>query len=157
MQKACGQVEECGVKSLLVQGDVSQESDIIEMVNTVVEQFGSLDILINNAGIQKECPSHEIPTLDFDNVLSVNLRGAFLCAREAIKHFLSQNRGIIINVSSVHEIIPRPFYASYSISKGGMENLTKTLVLEYAQRGIRINAIFEAYRRYCAWSHYHSN
>lgn len=141
MQKACGQVSECGVKSLLVQGDVSQEQDIIDMVNTVVEQFGSLDILINNAGIQKECPSHEIPTSDLDNVLSVNLRGAFLCAREAIKHFLSQNRGIIINVSSVHEIIPRPFYASYSMSKGGMENLTKTLALEYAGHGIRVNAI----------------
>lgn len=141
MQRACGQVEECGMKSLLVQGDVSQEEDIIEMVNTVVEQFGSLDILINNAGIQKECPSHEISTKDFDNVLSVNLRGAFLCAREAIKHFLEQNRGIIINVSSVHEIIPRPFYASYSISKGGMENLTKTLALEYAEHGIRVNAI----------------
>lgn len=141
MQKACGQVEECGMKSLLVQGDVSQEEDIIEMVNTVVEQFGSLDILINNAGIQKECPSHEISTKDFDNVLSVNLRGAFLCARESIKHFLSRNRGIIINVSSVHEIIPRPFYASYSISKGGMENLTKTLALEYAEHGIRVNAI----------------
>ena len=142
MQKACGQVEECGVKSLLVQGDVSQEEDIIDMVNTVVEQFGSLDILINNAGIQKECPSHEIPTKDFDDVLSVNLRGAFLCARETIKHFLSQNRsGIIINVSSVHEIIPRPFYASYSMSKGGMENMTKTLALEYAEHGIRVNAL----------------
>ncbi len=141
IQRACGQVEECGMKSLLVQGDVSQEEDIIEMVNTVVEQFGSLDILINNAGIQKECPSHEISTKDFDNVLSVNLRGAFLCAREAIKHFLEQNRGIIINISSVHEIIPRPFYASYSISKGGMENLTKTLALEYAEHGIRVNAI----------------
>lgn len=141
MQLACEQVEECGMKSLLVQGDVSQESDIIDMVNTVVEQFGSLDILINNAGIQKECPSHEISTKDFDNVLSVNLRGAFLCARETIKHFLVQNRGIIINVSSVHEIIPRPFYASYSISKGGMENLTRTLALEYAGHGIRVNAI----------------
>lgn len=73
--------------------------------------------------------------------MSVNLRGAFLCAREAIKHFLSQNGGIIINVSSVHEIIPRPFYASYSISKGGMSNLTKTLALEYAAHGIRVNAI----------------
>ena len=142
MQKACGQVSECGVKSLLVQGDVSQESDIIDMVNTVVEQFGSLDILINNAGIQKECPSHEISTQDFDLVLSTNLRGAFLCARETIKHFLSQNRpGIIINVSSVHEKIPRPLYLSYSMSKGGMENLTKTLALEYAGQGIRVNAL----------------
>ncbi len=112
------------------------------LINLTVEQFGSLDILINNAGIQKECPSHEIPTKDFDNVLSVNLRGAFLCAREAIKHFLSQNRpGIIINVSSVHEKIPRPLYLSYSVSKGGMENLTKTLALEYAEQGIRVNAI----------------
>ncbi|MUL38922.1 SDR family oxidoreductase [Gloeocapsopsis dulcis] len=142
MQKACGDVESCGVKSLLVQGDVSKEEDIIQMVNTVVEQFGSLDVLINNAGIQTECPSHEVATDDFDQVISVNLRGAYLCARETLKHLLSQNRqGVIINISSVHEIIPRPMYVSYSISKGGMENLTKTLALEYADRGIRVNAI----------------
>lgn len=142
MQKACGDVENCGVKSLLVQGDVSKEEDIISMVNTVVERFGSLDILVNNAGIQTECPSHEIETADFDRVLAVNLRGAYLCARETINHLLSHNRsGIIINISSVHEIIPRPMYVSYSISKGGMENMTKTLALEYANRGIRVNAV----------------
>lgn len=142
MQKACGDIENCGVKSLLVQGDVSQEEDIIRMIDTVVEKFGSLDILVNNAGIQTECPSHEIKTEDFDRVLAVNLRGAYLCARETIKHLLSQNRpGIIINISSVHEIIPRPMYISYSISKGGMENMTKTLALEYANRAIRVNAV----------------
>ncbi|MFQ4146625.1 SDR family oxidoreductase [Chlorogloeopsis sp. ULAP02] len=142
MQKACGDIENCGVKSLLVQGDVSNEEDIISMVNTVIEKFGSLDILVNNAGIQIESPSHEIPTSEFDQVLAVNLRGSYLCARETIKHLLAQNRsGVIINVSSVHEIIPRPMYVSYSISKGGMENLTKTLALEYANRGIRVNAI----------------
>ena len=142
MQKACGDIDNCGVKSLPVQGDVSKEEDIVRMVNTVVEQFGSIDILINNAGIQTECASHEIETPDFDRVISVNLRGAFLCARETIKHQLAQNRpGIIINISSVHEIIPRPMYVSYSISKGGMENLTKTLALEYASRGIRVNAV----------------
>jgi glucose 1-dehydrogenase len=142
MQKACGNIENCGVKSLLVQGDISQESDIIEMVNAVVEEFGTVDILVNNAGIQTESSSHEVTTADFDRVIAVNLRGAYLCARETIKHLLSQNRsGVIINVSSVHEIIPRPMYISYSISKGGMENLTKTLALEYANRGIRVNAI----------------
>ncbi|QIR39999.1 SDR family oxidoreductase [Tolypothrix sp. PCC 7910] len=142
IQKACGDITNCSVQSLPIQGDVSQEADIIEMVNTVIEKFGSLDILINNAGIQKECPSHELKTEDFDQVLAVNLRGAYLCAREAIKYYLSQNRsGVIINISSVHEIIPRPMYVSYSISKGGMENLTKTLALEYANRGIRVNAI----------------
>ncbi|MEA5506150.1 glucose 1-dehydrogenase [Halotia wernerae UHCC 0503] len=142
MQKACGNIANCGVRSLLVQGDVSQESDIVEMVNSVADQFGSVDILVNNAGIQTESPSHEVSTADFDKVIAVNLRGAFLCARETIKHFLSQNRpGVIINISSVHEIIPRPTYVSYSISKGGMENLTKTLALEYANQGIRINAV----------------
>lgn len=142
LQKACGEVENCGVKSLLVQGDVSREEDIVKIVNNVVEKFGSLDLLINNAGIQTECPSHEVKTEDFDKIINVNLRGSYLCAREAIKHFLSQNRpGVIINISSVHAIIPRPMYISYSISKGGMENMTKTLALEYANRGIRVNAI----------------
>lgn len=142
LQKACSEVDACGVRSLLIQGDVSQEEDIITMVNTVVDQFGGLDILINNAGIQTECPSHEISAEEFDQVLSVNLRGAFLCARETIKHFIARNQpGIIINISSVHEIIPRPSYLSYSISKGGMGNLTKTLALEYADCQIRVNAI----------------
>jgi glucose 1-dehydrogenase len=72
----------------------------------------------------------------------VNLRGAYLYAREAIRHWLEQQRsGVIINVSSVHEIIPRPKYVSYAISKAGMGSLTKTLALEYANHGIRVNAI----------------
>lgn len=142
MQQACGQVENCGVQSFLVQGDVSQEADILEMVNAVIDRFGSLDILVNNAGIQIDRASHEVPTDEFDRVLGVNLRGAYLCARETIKRLLEQQRpGVIINISSVHEIIPRPHYVSYSISKGGMGNLTKTLALEYANRGIRVNAI----------------
>jgi glucose 1-dehydrogenase len=142
MQKACGQVENCGVKSLIVQGDVSKEDEIIELINTVIDRFGSLDILINNAGIQAECPSHELSADEFDRVLDTNLRGAFLCARETIKHLLSREQaGSIINISSVHEIIPRPTYLSYAISKGGMGNLTTTLALEYADRQIRVNAI----------------
>lgn len=142
MQKACGQVEQCGVKSLLLQGDVAKEEDILRIVNDTVAKFGDIDILINNAGIQAEKPSHELETEEFDRVLGVNLRGAFLCARETIKRWIAQNRsGVIINISSVHEIIPRPLYVSYAISKGGMENMTKTLALEYADRNIRVNAI----------------
>jgi glucose 1-dehydrogenase len=142
LQKACGQASECGVETLLLQGDVSKEDDILRMVKSVIDKFGSLDILINNAGIQTESASHEVQTDEFDRVIAVNLRGAYLCARETIKHLLEQQRsGVIINISSVHEIIPRPMYISYSISKGGMGNLTKTLALEYANRGIRVNAI----------------
>lgn len=142
MQTACNGVEACGVRSLLVQGDVSKESDIRQIIADTIEKLGSLDILINNAGIQTEKPAHEVTAEDFDRILSVNLRGAFLCARESIQHWLTQGQsGVIINVSSVHEIIPRPLYVTYSISKGGMENMTKTLALEYAAQGIRVNAI----------------
>ncbi len=142
MQQACGQAEACGVRSLLVQGDVSKEADIRQMVATTIEKLGNLDILINNAGIQTETPSHQVTAEDFDQIMGVNLRGAFLCARESINYWLTQGQpGVIINISSVHEIIPRPLYVTYSISKGGMENMTKTLALEYAAQGIRVNAI----------------
>jgi glucose 1-dehydrogenase len=129
-------------KELVVQADVSDEAQVKTMVAKVIEEFGSLDVLVNNAGIQKPAPSHEIETSDFDRVLAVNLRGPFLCSREAIRHFLSRGGpGVILNNSSVHEIIPKPKYLPYSISKGGMENLTKSLALEYAADGIRVNSV----------------
>jgi len=130
------------VKTLIVQGDAAKEDDIIRVTNTVIEEFGSLDILINSAGIQFESPSHEVTADRFDQVIAVNLRGAYLYAREMIQHSLEHQRpGVIINISSVHEVIPRPSYVSYAISKGGMGSMTKTLALEYAHRGIRVNAI----------------
>ena len=142
IEQMCSQVKGCGGKELSVEGDVSQEADIVRMCGETIDKLGSLDILINNAGIQTAAASHELATDDFDKVINVNLRGAYLCAREAIKHFIARGGGgIIINVSSVHEIIPRPQYVSYSISKGGMENMTKTLALEYAPQNIRVNAI----------------
>jgi glucose 1-dehydrogenase len=131
-----------GGKEILVQADVSEEEQVQAMFTRTLEEFGSLDVLVNNAGIQKACPSHELETTDFDRVIGVNVRGPFLCAREALRHFLSRGGGgVILNNSSVHEIVPKPKYLSYSISKGGMENLTKTLALEYADRGIRVNAV----------------
>ncbi|MEM8780061.1 MAG: glucose 1-dehydrogenase [Cyanobacteria bacterium P01_G01_bin.49] len=142
IDQMCTQVRGCGGRELPVEGDVSEEVDIIRMCNKVIKELGSLDILINNAGLQTSSPSHELETSEFDKVIEVNLRGAYLCAREAIKHFIDRgNGGIIINVSSVHEIIPRPTYISYSMSKGAMGNMTKTLALEYAPQGIRVNAI----------------
>jgi glucose 1-dehydrogenase len=127
---------------ITVAGDVSREQDVKDIFAKVLKEFGTLDILINNSGIQKPCPSHEVEMADFDRVIGVNLRGAFMCSREAIRHFLSRGKGgVIVNNSSVHEIIPKPKYIPYSISKGGMENLTKSLALEYADRGIRVNAV----------------
>ena len=131
-----------GYREIAVQGDISNEDDVRKLFATVAEELGPIDIVVNNAGIQKPAASDEIDIADFDRVLGVNLRGAFLCAREGIRHFLNQGRGgVILNNSSVHEIIPKPKYLPYSISKGGMENLTKSLALEYADRGIRVNAV----------------
>jgi len=142
IEQACQQIENCGVKHILVQADVSQEQDVVDMFSKCINTFGNIDILVNNAGIQSNSPSHELDIETFDRTLATNLRGAFLCAREAIKHFLERKHGgSIINNSSVHEIIPRPEYVHYSVSKGGMENLTRTLALEYAREGIRVNAI----------------
>lgn len=128
--------------TFLIQADISIESDVKAMFAATIAHFGSLDILINNAGIQTPCPSHEIETADFDRILNVDLRGAFLCAREALRHFIAHNiRGVILTNSSVHQIIPKPKYLSYAISKSGLDNLTKTLALEYAAHGIRVNAV----------------
>ena len=130
------------VKCFTVQADVSDEQQVKAMFATAIQQLGSLDILINNSGIQKEAASDRVAMGDWDKVIGVNLRGAFLCAREVIRHFLSRKAaGSIVFNSSVHEIIPKPLYVPYSVSKGGMENMTRTLALEYADRGIRVNAI----------------
>jgi glucose 1-dehydrogenase len=140
---ACvNKVQQEGVRDVLVQADVSKEDEAVRMVAEAIDGLGGIDVLVNNAGIQISRPSDQLSSADFDKVLAVNLRGAFLSAREAIKHFLDEDKpGSIVNVSSVHQLIPKPDYLGYSVSKGGMQNLTRTLALEYAGRGIRVNGI----------------
>jgi glucose 1-dehydrogenase len=142
VQACSAKVAQHGVRDVLVRGDVSDEDQAVAMVQDAVEGLGGLDVLVNNAGIQISRPSAELSSADFDKVIAVNLRGSFLCAREAIKHFLEAEKpGSIVNVSSVHQLIPKPDYLGYSTSKGGMQNLTRTLALEYASKGIRVNSI----------------
>jgi glucose 1-dehydrogenase len=142
VQACVAKVQREGVQDVLVQGDVSKEDEVVQMVRSAIGGLGGLDVLVNNAGIQISRPSDELSSEDFDKVLAVNLRGSFLCAREAIRHFMAEEKpGSVINVSSVHQIIPKPDYLGYSTSKGGMQNLTRTLALEFAGRGIRVNGI----------------
>jgi glucose 1-dehydrogenase len=142
VQACTAQVKRMGVRDVLVGGDVSDEDDVVRMVSQAVDGLGGIDILVNNAGIQISRPTEDLSSADFDRVLAVNLRGAFLCAREAIRQFLAEGKdGSIVNVSSVHQLIPKPNYLGYSTSKGGMMNLTRTLALEYAGRGIRVNGV----------------
>lgn len=142
VREACQSIREYDCQDLVVEADISKEEDVVNIFDEVIGKWGSLDILVNNAGIQIPRASHETTVEDFDRVTGVNLRGAYLCAREAIRHFLSrEGGGVIINNSSVHQIIPKPKYLSYAMSKAGMANLTRTLALEYADKGIRVNAV----------------
>lgn len=142
LQKSCDAAEKSGCKTMLVKADVSLPDEVKSMFGQVLDAWGRLDILINNAGIQKQSPSHTMTHDDFMKVLAVDLLGPYYCSTEAIKHFLSRDgEGIIINNSSVHELIPKPEFISYSIAKGGLENMTQTLALEYADKGIRINSV----------------
>jgi len=131
-----------GRRPLLVQADVADEAQVGAMFEQVAGEYGGVDLLINNAGIQVAAPSHELDPAAFDRVLGVNLRGAFLCARRFVAQRLAGGGGgAIVNVSSVHQVIPKPRFLAYSVSKGAMQNLTRTLALEYAGDGIRVNGI----------------
>ncbi len=141
-QKASTDNGHTNTKHLTVYGDVSKEEDVKKMFAETLAAFGRLDVLINNAGWQKECASDKLEMADYDGVMNTNIRGALVCAREALKHFLSRSGGgVILSNSSVHQIIPKPAFVSYSLSKGAMGNMTRTLALEYASRGIRVNAV----------------
>jgi glucose 1-dehydrogenase len=126
----------------MIQADVGDEAAARDMVDRMLGDWGRLDILVNNAGIQSEAESHLYSLEEYHRILNVNLTGALVCSQAAIRHFLSRpGGGSIVNCSSVHQIIPKPGYIAYSLSKGGLGNLTRTLALEYAGRGIRVNAV----------------
>jgi glucose 1-dehydrogenase len=126
----------------LVHADIGIEADISRMFETVLSRWPRLDCLVNNAGFQKESPSEALDVETYRHIIEVNLTGAVLCAQKALAHFVARGGGgNIINCSSAHQIIPKPGYLAYSISKGAMANLTRTLALEFAGRGIRVNAV----------------
>ncbi len=129
-------------RAILVEADVADEGAVQAMFAKTRAELGPVDFLVNNAGIQVAQDSDLLDAAAFDRVLGVNLRGSFLCAREQIRQLLADERpGAIVNISSVHQLIPKPKFLGYSVSKGGMQNLTRTLALEFAGRGIRVNGL----------------
>lgn len=140
--KICEELRGIGCKEMLISADVSKENDVVKMFKEINDRWGGLDILINNSGIQRKSPSHELTLDSFLKVMNTNATGYFLCSREAIKLFLKNDiKGVIVNNTSVHQLIPKPGYLSYSMSKGAILNLCRTLALEYADKGIRINNV----------------
>ncbi len=143
------EITDAGGNGMTYQCDVSKEDQVVKMFQDVVAQFGTVDILINNAGVQKDAKFTEMTLDQWNTVIGINLTGQFLCAREAIKEFL--RRGIdtsrsvacgkIIHISSVHEIIPWSGHANYASSKGAIRMLMQTLAQEYGADKIRVNSI----------------
>lgn len=141
-QETLAEVQKYSDKSFIVQADVSKDEDVQRMFAECYQQLGGIDFLINNAAFLFAEDSDKISMADFDRVLGTNLRGAFMCAQAALQHFLAGDKpGVIINMSSVHQTIPKPRFIAYAMSKGAMQNMTTTLALEYSARNIRVNAV----------------
>ncbi len=142
------QIQGHGGHAFACQADVSDEEEVRAMFSAAVETWGTVDILVNNAGIQKDAPFLDMPLDDWDRVLSVNLTGSFLCAREAAREFVrrgpterSRSLGKIIFISSVHEVIPWATHVNYAATKGGVMLLMKSIAQELGPRKIRVNSI----------------
>ncbi|WP_460073417.1 SDR family oxidoreductase [Streptomyces sp. YKOK-I1] len=143
------EIEGFGVRAYAHEADVSQEDQVVDMVAAMVREFGTIDVMVANAGLQRDAPVTDMTLDQWHKVLDVNLTGQFLCAREATKEFLrrgvvpevSRSAGKIICMSSVHQLIPWAGHVNYASSKGGVLMLMATLSQELAPYRIRVNAV----------------
>ncbi|MET8411581.1 SDR family oxidoreductase [Streptomyces sp. NPDC005195] len=143
------EIESFGVRAYAHEADVSQEDQVVDMVSRMVGEFGTVDVMVANAGLQRDAALTDMTMEQWQKVLDVNLTGQFLCAREAAKEFkrrgvvpeVSRSAGKIVCMSSVHQIIPWSGHVNYASSKGGVQMLMATLAQELAPYGIRVNAV----------------
>src|SRR4051812_10072271 len=148
-QRVADRIRSGGSDATLVRADVSEEEQVRQMFAEAIEHFGTVDILINNAGLQRDAAFHEMTIEQWNKVIAVNLTGQFLCAREAVREFLrrgvnpsvSTAAGKIICMSSVHEVIPWAGHVNYAASKGGIMLMMKSMAQELAPKKIRVNSI----------------
>ncbi len=148
-QRVVDEICATGGRAFAIKADVSSEEQVQAMFERAIAELGSLDIVVNNAGLQQDAPFHEMTLAQWRKVIDVNLTGQFLCARAAVREFLrrglmphlSCSLGKIICLSSVHDVIPWAGHANYAASKGGVAMLMKTMAQELAMQKIRVNAI----------------
>lgn len=148
-QRVVEDIKRSGVQAYAHKADVSQEDQVQAMFQHMFQQFGTVDILINNAGLQRDAPFDEMSLAQWNTVISINLTGQFLCAREAVREFkrrgvvpeISRAAGKIICISSVHEVIPWAGHVNYAASKGGVMLMMKSIAQEVAPYRIRVNSI----------------
>jgi glucose 1-dehydrogenase len=143
------EIKKSGSNAYAHQADVASEDQVAAMFARMKQEFGTVDILVSNAGLQRDSAFHEMTLAQWNKVLDVNLTGQFLCAREAVREFLrrgvvpsvSSAAGKIICMSSVHQVIPWAGHANYATSKGGIKLMMESLAQEVAPKRIRVNAI----------------
>lgn len=134
-------LDDAGTESLFVETDVREESELQAAVDAAVEEFGGLDIIVNNAGIYYQHQAHETPTDDWEAIIDVNLRGVFLGSKVAIPELRRSENAKIINLASIFGLVGGANSAAYCASKGGVANLTRQLALDYAGDEIDVNAL----------------
>jgi 3-oxoacyl-[acyl-carrier protein] reductase len=141
IEAVAGEISSAGGKAVAIRADIAEEDDVCALFDQVRERIGRLDVLINNAGQGWFGPVHEFSATDFDRVVAVNLRGAFLCCRHAMRMMIPQASGYIINISSVVGFKGYPNQAAYAAAKHGVMGLTKSLAVEAQEHGIRVSAV----------------
>ena len=139
-EKLAATIEQNGGKAVALEADVSSGPAVESLVATVVERFGKLDVLVNNAGIEQSQPLLEIDEANWDRTIAVDLKGPFLCLQAAARR-MQQHGGSIVNISSIHEDFPFPGFTPYAAAKGGLRMLMRNASLELAPYGIRVNNI----------------
>jgi glucose 1-dehydrogenase len=133
------QVEQAGGKAVGVEADITSSADLHRMMQTAVDSFGRLDVLVNNAGMETRQSLLDTTEEDYEKVMAVNMKSAFFASQAAAKRFIAQgDGGLVINISSVHEDWPMPGNIAYCVSKGGMRMLTRTAGVELGSHGIRM-------------------
>lgn len=136
------EINKLGVRTALIKADLGKVSEIEKLVDGACKELGHIDILVNNAGVEKKAPFWEVTEKDFDLILQVDLKAVFFTTQLVVKNWIQKKQpGKVINISSVHEQLPFPGYASYCAAKGGVGMLTKTLAVELGQFGIQVNGI----------------
>ncbi|XWL03330.1 3-oxoacyl-[acyl-carrier-protein] reductase [Macrococcoides goetzii] len=134
-------IEALGQKAIAVKANVSDAEEVKEMIRIAIETFGSIDVVVNNAGITRDNLTMRMKAEDFDDVIATNLKGVFNVVQSVTRQMLKQRSGVIINMSSVVGALGNAGQANYVASKAGVEGLTKTFAREFASRGVRVNAV----------------
>ena len=141
VDETCVEMKNMGYNVIVTKGDVRNEEDVKKMFEAANEEFGTIDILVNNAGITKDGLMMRMSEKDWDDVLDINLKGAFLCSKTCARYMIRQKSGVMVNIASIAGVMGNPGQTNYAASKAGLIGLTKSVAKELASKNIRCNAV----------------